>query len=37
VLTLIIRSSDDDTDYVLPASEVEKIENDRFRAMERPA
>ena len=35
VLTLIIRSSDDDTEYVLPAVEVENIEARRFQEMAR--
>jgi cytochrome o ubiquinol oxidase subunit I len=34
-LTLIFRSSDDDTEYLLPASEVEKIETRRFQEMAR--
>jgi cytochrome o ubiquinol oxidase subunit 1 len=29
-LAIIVRASDDDTDYVMPASEVKKIEDDRF-------
>ncbi len=33
VLTLILRSSDDDTEYLLPASEVEKIETRRCQEM----
>jgi cytochrome o ubiquinol oxidase subunit 1 len=34
-LTLIVRSSDDDTEYLLPASEVEKIETRRLQEMTR--
>ncbi len=32
---IIVRGSDDDTDIVLPASEVERIENARFAALAR--
>ena len=31
--TVILRASDDDTEFCLPASEVEKIEDQRYRAM----
>jgi cytochrome o ubiquinol oxidase subunit 1 len=34
-VTLIVRSSDDDTEYLLPASEVAKIEARRFQDMAR--
>jgi len=34
-LALIFRSSDDDTEYLLPASEVEKIESRRLQEMAR--
>jgi cytochrome o ubiquinol oxidase subunit 1 len=34
-LTLIVRSSDDDSEYLLSASEVEKIEDRRFQDLAR--
>jgi cytochrome o ubiquinol oxidase subunit 1 len=34
-ITLIVRSSNDDTDYLLPAAEVEAIENRRFQDLAR--
>jgi cytochrome o ubiquinol oxidase subunit 1 len=34
-LTLIVRSCNDDTTYVLPAAEVERIENRRFQELAR--
>jgi cytochrome o ubiquinol oxidase subunit I len=33
IFTLIVRASDDDTDYIVPADEVERIENRRFRQL----
>jgi cytochrome o ubiquinol oxidase subunit 1 len=33
LFTVIIRSIDDDTDYVIPAAEVERIENERYRQL----
>ena len=33
ILTLILRGSDDDTHYVVPAAEVERIENRRYREL----
>ena len=33
LFTLIYRASDDDTDYIIPAAEVERIENQRYRQM----
>jgi cytochrome o ubiquinol oxidase subunit 1 len=33
IFTLIARSMDDDIHYVIPAAEVERIENERFRQM----
>ena len=35
VATLIVRSSSDDTEYLLPGSEVERLETQRFRDMAR--
>jgi cytochrome o ubiquinol oxidase subunit 1 len=35
VATLIVRSSNDDTEYLLPGSEVERLETQRFRDMAR--
>ena len=42
IITLIVRASDDDTDYIITASQVEQIEKQRYRqltavAAERPA
>jgi hypothetical protein len=31
LLTIIVRSADDDTDYIIPAAEVKRIENKRYR------
>jgi cytochrome o ubiquinol oxidase subunit 1 len=31
LLTIIARSADDDTDYIIPAAEVRRIENERHR------
>jgi cytochrome o ubiquinol oxidase subunit 1 len=33
LLTVIIRASDDDTDYTIPAAEVERIENRHFQRL----
>jgi cytochrome o ubiquinol oxidase subunit 1 len=33
IFTVIVRASDDDTEFVLPAAEVERIENRRFRQL----
>jgi cytochrome o ubiquinol oxidase subunit 1 len=33
LFTLIVRASDDDTDYIVPAEEVERIENRRYRQL----
>jgi cytochrome o ubiquinol oxidase subunit 1 len=33
IFTLILRASDDDTDYIVPAEEVERIENRRYRQL----
>ena len=33
LLTVIARGSDDDTDYIIPAAEVERIENQRYRQL----
>jgi cytochrome o ubiquinol oxidase subunit 1 len=33
LLAVISRASDDDTDYIIPAAEVERIENQRYRQM----
>ena len=33
LLTVIIRASDDDTDYTIPAAEVERIENRHFQGL----
>ena len=33
IFTLIVRASDDDTEYIVPAAEVERIENRRFRQL----
>jgi cytochrome o ubiquinol oxidase subunit I len=33
IFLLIVRASDDDTDYIVPADEVERIENRRFRQL----
>jgi len=33
LFTLIYRASDDDTDYIIPAAEVERIENQRYHQM----
>jgi len=33
IFTLILRASDDDTDYIVPAIEVERIENRRYRQL----
>ena len=33
LFTLIYRASNDDTDYIIPAAEVERIENQRYRQM----
>jgi cytochrome o ubiquinol oxidase subunit 1 len=33
LFTLIYRASDDDSDYIIPAAEVERIENQRYRQM----
>ena len=33
LFTLILRASDDDTEYIIPAAEVERIENQRYRQM----
>ena len=30
---VIARASDDDTDYIIPAAEVERIENERYRQL----
>jgi cytochrome o ubiquinol oxidase subunit 1 len=35
VATLIVRSSNDDTEYLLPGTEVERLETQRFRDMAR--
>ena len=34
VFTVIVRSMDDDTHYIIPAAEVERIENERYRQLE---
>ena len=31
IVTVIARACDDDTEYIIPASEVERIENERYR------
>jgi cytochrome o ubiquinol oxidase subunit 1 len=31
LFTVIARSMDDDVEYVIPAAEVERIENERYR------
>ena len=31
LLTIIVRSADDDTDYIIPVAEVKRIENKRYR------
>ncbi|MGA8242319.1 MAG: cbb3-type cytochrome c oxidase subunit I, partial [Desulfobacterales bacterium] len=33
IFTLIVRASDDDTNYIVPADEVERIENRRYRQL----
>jgi cytochrome o ubiquinol oxidase subunit 1 len=33
LFTMIIRASDDDTDYIIPAAEVERIENRRYQQL----
>ncbi len=33
VITLIVRAADDDTEYTLPAAEVEQMENQRFEQL----
>jgi cytochrome o ubiquinol oxidase subunit 1 len=33
LFTMIARASDDDTDYIIPAAEVERIENRRYRQL----
>ena len=33
LLTVIARVSDDDTDYIVPAAEVQQIENRRYRQL----
>jgi cytochrome o ubiquinol oxidase subunit 1 len=33
IFTLIVRASDDDTNYIIPAAEVDRIENRRYRKM----
>ena len=33
IFTLIVRASDDHTEYIVPAAEVERIENRRFRQL----
>jgi cytochrome o ubiquinol oxidase subunit 1 len=42
LVTVIARSIDDDLHYLIPAAEIERIENERYRqlaaiAMRRPA
>lgn len=37
VFTIIARSSDDDIHYVIPAAEVERIENERYRQLDEAA
>ncbi|MGA9262375.1 MAG: hypothetical protein WBV95_10415, partial [Desulfobacterales bacterium] len=33
IFMLIVRASDDDTEYIVPADEVERIENRRYRQL----
>jgi cytochrome o ubiquinol oxidase subunit 1 len=33
IITLIVRASDDDTDYIIPAGQVEQIEKQRYRQL----
>ena len=33
LFTVILRAADDDTDYIIPAAEVERIENQRYRQL----
>ena len=37
LFTLIARTADDDTDYIIPAAEVEKIENRRYQELTKTA
>jgi cytochrome o ubiquinol oxidase subunit 1 len=37
VFTIIARASDDDIHYVIPAAEVEHIENERYRQLNEAA
>jgi cytochrome o ubiquinol oxidase subunit 1 len=37
LFTVIARASDDDTDYIIPAAQVEQIENQRYQRLTSPA